>query len=170
MFPLFCFVLLFLYSFSLLLYLLLLYISCFMSLFSSLRFFNSAYFLYFSLSLKQSHLYTFFLLYHKSHFGRGNIRSFKLFPYQVMETQEEEWNVGFPSSLWHSAQLRRQNCQIPWYSFLLESEWTPELPNSGRRIEKCHGPHRESNLEPPVFWKYKIFSVWGCLVPRALQL
>jgi hypothetical protein len=89
----------------------------------------SAYFLYFFLSLKQPHLYTFFLLYHKIHFGRGNIRSFKLFPYQVMETQEEEWNVVLPSSLWHSAQLWRQICQIPWYSFLFEAEWTPELLN-----------------------------------------
>jgi len=43
--------------------------------------------------------------------------------------------------------------EIPWYSFLLEAEWTPGLLPAGRSIvslENFRGPYRKSNPEPPV--------------------
>ena len=56
----------------------------------------------------------------------------------------------------------RQNCHlyapaalyapdISWYSFLLESEWTPGLMNvhgKNRLLENFQEPYRESNPEP----------------------
>ena len=43
--------------------------------------------------------------------------------------------------------------EIPWYSLLLEAEWTPGLLNADRRrrsLGNFQGPYRESNPEPPV--------------------
>jgi len=45
--------------------------------------------------------------------------------------------------------------EIPWYSFLLEAEWTPGILNVDRRnrlLEKFQGPYQELNSEPPVSW------------------
>ena len=71
-------------------------------------------------------------------------------------------NVGLPSLLWHSAQLRRQSCQslftlkgIPWYSFLLEAEWTPGLlsaDRSNRSVDNFQGPYRKSKPKTPLLW------------------
>ena len=45
---------------------------------------------------------------------------------------------------------------IPWYSFLLEAEWTPRLLNADKRmstLENFQGTYRESKSEPPVLWR-----------------
>jgi hypothetical protein len=46
--------------------------------------------------------------------------------------------------------------EIPWYSFLLEAEWTAGLLNADRRnrlLENLHAPYRESNPELPFLWR-----------------
>jgi hypothetical protein len=68
----------------------------------------------------------------------------------------------FHPYFWHSAQLGQQSCQplftlkgIPWYSFLLEAEWTPGLLNadrSNRSLDNFQGPYRESKPKTPVLW------------------
>jgi hypothetical protein len=45
--------------------------------------------------------------------------------------------------------------KIPWYSFLLQAEWTPGLLNANRRnrsFENFEGLYWYSNPEPPVLW------------------
>jgi len=51
---------------------------------------------------------------------------------------------------------RTINPQVPWYSFLVEAEWTSGLLNSdgwNRPFENSQGPYRESNPEPPFLWR-----------------
>ena len=84
-----------------------------------------------------------------------------------MKTRSGDVMLGFHPYFRHSAQLGRQSCQlyapaafylqgIPWYSFLLEAEWTPGLLNAdggNRSLYKFKGPCLESNPEPPVLWR-----------------
>jgi hypothetical protein len=45
--------------------------------------------------------------------------------------------------------------EIPWYSFLFETEWTPGRMYADRRNRpraNFKGPYRESNPEPPILW------------------
>jgi hypothetical protein len=45
--------------------------------------------------------------------------------------------------------------EIPRYSFVFESDWTPGLRNLDRRnrlLENFQGPYWESNLEPLFLW------------------
>ena len=81
------------------------------------------------------------------------------FPLQVMETQgggDGILGFHFHFDIRHYldgrdvSPTRRPHLtlqKIPWYSFLLEAEWTPELVNAHRRNmppEHFRGPHRES--------------------------
>jgi hypothetical protein len=43
--------------------------------------------------------------------------------------------------------------KIPWYSFLLEAEWTPGVQNEDRRnrpLDIFQKPYRESNTKPSL--------------------
>jgi hypothetical protein len=78
-----------------------------------------------------------------------------------------EWNVGLSSLLWHSAQLRWQSCQlytqaavhlreIPWYSFLLEAEWTPPqaywmLTEEFGHLKMYQDPTTNRTRDPPSY-------------------
>jgi len=63
--------------------------------------------------------------------------------FNVMKTQKGNGMLRFHPYFWHSAQLGWHSCQlntpvaftlkeVPWYSFLLKTEWTPGLLNAER--------------------------------------
>jgi hypothetical protein len=75
-----------------------------------------------------------------------NVSSGSLWSFPVTNHDDSEggWNVGLPPLLGHLAQPGRQSRQlyvtaalnpkeIPCYSFLLQSEWTPSVMDAGRR-------------------------------------
>ena len=89
--------------------------------------------------------------------NRGMQKAKKAFPQQVMRTEDGGWNIGLPSFLWHLVQLGDGKVvssahlthftpkEIPWYSFLLEAEWTPGLLNADKRnrsLENFRGSSR----------------------------
>ena len=90
-----------------------------------------------------------------------------MFPITVIETRKGDGMLGYHHyfHIRHNQDRRTVSCtrrpiftpkKIPWYSFLLQAEWTPGLLNADRRItslEHFHGSHREPNTEPPVLWR-----------------
>lgn len=80
------------------------------------------------------------------------------------EDPEVGRNDGLPSSLWHSAQLGRQRCQlyaaaaftpseIPPFLSLLEAEWKPGLLNADKSRSLENFNYWDSNPEPLITWQ-----------------
>jgi len=86
-------------------------------------------------------------------------------PVTSQEDSEDEWEVTLPSSLWNSAKVGRQRCQLSAPAALhhqinplvlvLEVVWSLQVLNADRRntsLENFQVTYRESNPEPPVLW------------------